>query len=226
MGLATINQLVDDKLRSASLGSELGGPLVRDRAVAQAVLQYSTDLPLEVAEDVVAVTGASFDVPEGWVVGRSRLVAVEYPIGRAPMVTLEAEVVKPAEGSLQLYLMETYLQGATVRVHFTAPHRVDTTASTVPAEHENALACWAAAELCLQLATQKGHERDTTLSAAATNGQSQSGDLARRARDWQRSYRSTLGLPDPERQAGPDAATAVVSWKSDRPRPRFFSLGH
>jgi hypothetical protein len=89
-----------------------------------------------------------------------------------------------------------------------------------------ALACWAAAELCRQLATQKGHERDATISAVSSNGQTQSSDLARRAKDWFAQYRIALGLPDPEAAAGGNAAGTVVSFERTRTRARFSTLGY
>jgi hypothetical protein len=226
MSLAAIQQLVDDKLRSASLGSVLADVAARDRAIAQAVLVYSADAPQRLNDLVAGISGSSFDPPPGWVAGRSQLDQVEYPLGQVPRAVLAAAVVLDDASELQIVLADQALSNATVRVYFTAPHTLTADASTVPAEHENALACWVAAELCLQLATQKGHERDATISAAAVNGQSQSGDLARRARDWLRTYRSTLGLPDPDDKPGVAAASSVVSWGRSRPRGRFSSLGY
>lgn len=225
MSLATITKLVDDKLRTAALGRDLASPLVIGRAIAQAVLQYGLDEPQALVELQEAVTGDTLATPAAWVDGRSLLTAVEYPVGRAPMETIDAAVARNAAGDWVILLPVDSLLDATVRVHFTAPHVVDDSACTVPAEHENAVACWAAAELCRQLATQKGHERDATLSAAATQGQTQSADLARRARDWDLQYRRMLGLPDPEKVQGADGAAAVVSWGRERPRGRFHSLG-
>jgi hypothetical protein len=126
-------------------------------------------------------------------------------------------------GDWRIVLASESLTDATVRVWFTAPHADD--GSTVPAVHENAVACWAAAELCRQLATQKGHERDATIAAAQTNGSSQSGDLARRARDWDLQYRQALGLSDPAAETGPDAAGVVVQFDRARMRGRFSSPG-
>lgn len=225
MGLANVQQLVDDKLRSAALGADLAGPEVRDRAIAQAVQRYGTDAPQQLFADQADVAGAVLDLPEAWVVGRSLLQHVEHPVGYAPMRTLDAAVLTAIDGSgLQVVLADGLTASGLVRVHFTAPHVLTSEDSTVPAHHEDALACLAVAELCRQLATQKGHERDVSISAAAVNGATQSGDLARRAKDWERQYRTVLGLPDPEQQPGPRGAGAVTSWRGDdRPRPRFYS---
>lgn len=224
MSLATITQLVADKLRTAQLGSELGGSAERDRAIAQAVLQYGLDRPQQVFADVASVTGSTLALPGTWVAGRSLLLAVEYPIGLWPVSTLEAAVLVGSSSTV-IFLADDTLTDATVRVHFSAPHQVDNSTCTVPAQDLNAVACWAAAELCRQLATAKGHDRDATLTAAAVNGGSQSGELARRAKDWLREYRNALGLPDPDRASVAPAST-VVSWGADRrPRPRLYSLG-
>lgn len=226
MGLAAITTLVDDKIRAASLGADLAPTTARDRAIAQALLQYSLDAPQELYADQADADGAVLDLPTGWVAGQSSLLYVEHPVGYAPMRVIDAAVLRDIGGGLKVVLADDATASGLVRVHYTAPHVVTSEASTVPAAHENAVACWAAAELCRQLATQKGQERDGTIGAAVANGSSQSGDLARRARDWFTQYRTTLGLPDPDTMAGPKAAGAVTSWRGDdRPRPRFYSPG-
>lgn len=226
MSLATITQLVQDKLRTVALGREQADPRVVERAIEQAVLQYGLDSPRHLAAEVANVTGGLIDVPAGWVVERSQLEAVEYPIGVAPMATLEAAVVRSEGDVLQVMLLDDSLSDATVRIHYTAPHVATLAECSVPAEHDNAVACWAVAELCRQLATQRGHDRDATLGAAAVNGQSQSGDLARRAKDWFAQYRVALNLPDPEATTGGQAAGAVVQFDRTRVRGRFSSWGY
>ena len=223
MPLASIRTLLADKLRTAALGRELADPLLLDRAIGQALLQYGLDAPQQLAVLATGVTGDSMAVPTGWVVGGSQLVQVEYPVGEAPMATIDAAIARDLLDEWRVLLLTDTLADATVRVWFTAPHAAD--GSTVPAAHENAVACWAAAEVCRQLATQKGHERDATISAAQTNGQSQSGDLARRARDWDLQYRQALGLPDPDKTPGAAAAGAVVQFDRTRMRGRFSSPG-
>lgn len=227
MGLAAITQLVDDKLRSAALGEDLAPAAVRDRAIGQAVLQYSLDAPQRLHEDVADPGGWVLPLPADWVAGRSTLTAVENPVGYAPMRVLDAAVLLNIAGDgLQVVLADEVIASGQTRIHFTAPHVVDDSGSTVPVQHENAVACWAAAELCRQLATQKGHERDGTIGAAAVNTATASGDLARRSRDWFTEYRQVLGLPDPAAQPGPQGASAVVNLRGDdRPRPRFYSSG-
>lgn len=223
MSIATITQLVDDKLRSHALG-DLAPADVRDRAVAQALLQYSADAPQQLYADMV-VQGDTFVAPAGWVVDYSTLVAVEYPIGRQPMQTLRAGISMSLTNVQLIALLYDSLPMTTVRVHYTAPHAAD--GSTVRAEHENAIACWAAAELCRQVATKTGFDRDASISAANVAQQSQSGELARRARDWLLQYRTALGLPDPEKASGGQAAGTVVQWDGDgHRRGRFSSLGY
>lgn len=226
MSLATITQLVTDKLRTAALGTGLAHPLGVQRAIDQAVLQYSADAPQLLQAVVTGANGDTLDVPDTWVDGESTLQAVEYPVGRAPRATLDALATQDAAGDWKLLLLVDSLVDATVRVWFTAPHVLTTETCTVPARHENALACWAAAELCRQLATQKGHERDATIGAAMTNGASQSSDLARRARDWDLQYRQALGLPDPDAQPGGQGASATVQWERTRVRGRLHSQGY
>lgn len=223
MSLAAITALVDDKLRSVALGT-VADPDARDRAIEQALVQYSADEPQDLVADVAGVAGYFIDVPGGWEPVRSRLQAVEYPLDQVPMATLEAAELHQAAG-WRIVLAEP-LSGETVRLHYTAPHAAD--GSTVPAHHINAVACWAAAELCRQLATQLGHDRDATIGAMGQQQGSQSGDMARRAKEWLAVYRVALGLPDPDKKGANTngkPAGAVVSWGARRVRGRFYSYG-
>lgn len=226
MSLAAITQLVRDKLRAAALGSDMADQLVVERAIGLAADQYSADAPQVLGALVSGFSGEAIDLPTAWVLGRSVLEAVEYPVGRAPREEVPAAVARGADGTWRVLLLDQTLSGATLRVWFTAPHVLDADECTVPPQHLNAVACWAAAELCRQIATQKGHERDASLSAVAVQGGTQSGDLARRARDWFTQYRVALGIADPEADAGGKAAGTVVTLERTRTRARFHSLGH
>lgn len=226
MSLAAITQLVRDKLRTAALGADMADQLVVERAIGLAVEQYSADAPQQLSALVTGFSGETIDLPSAWVLGRSVLDAVEYPVGQAPRAEIASAVVRSADEQWRVLLLNATLSGATLRVWFTAPHVVDADTCTVPAQHLNAVACWAAAELCRQIATQKGHERDASLSAVAVQGSSQSGDLARRARDWFTQYRVALGIADPEADDGGKAAGTVVTLERTRTRARFHSLGH
>ena len=222
MSLPAIIQLTRDKLRTAMLGADLADGLVVERAVLQAATQYGTDMPRRRTTLVTGLTGSTVPLPSGWVPDRSALLAVEYPLGQAPMATVPAQVaLKPSADEYQVYLLDTTLSAASLRLHWTSPHELTAEACSIGEQHWNALACWAAGEVCRQLATAKASERDATMSAVQVNQGSQSGDLARRARDWLREYRQALGLPDPEQATHGDAACAVVSWGHRRPRPRI-----
>lgn len=221
MSLASITLLVKDKLRTQSLADYALDDVVQ-RAVDQALLAYGKDVPLQLS-DVVVASGNSLALPQGWILGRSTLSTVEFPVGQVPMATLMAAVVALADDSVVIKLQADSLPAdSVVRINFNAPHAAD--GSSIPAQHENAVACWAAAELCRQVATQMGHDRDATIQAVAVNGSSQSGDLARRAKDWAAQYRNELGLPDPDANPGGQPASAVVSMESDgHRRARFYS---
>lgn len=221
MSLASILLLVKDKLRVQSLGDEASDDVV-GRAVVQALLAYGVDVPRQLMDTVVA-TGSTLALPQGWVPGQSTLSQVEFPVGQMPMATLPAATVVQPGGQVAIRLLVDSLPvDAVARIHFTAPHAAD--GSSIPAAHENAVACWAAAELCRQGATRAGHDRDATLQAASVATSSQSGDLARRAKDWATQYRVELGLPDPEARAGGVAAGTVANWGGDgHRRGRFHS---
>lgn len=221
MSLATITALVDDKLRSTSLGGSYD-TAARDRAIGQALVQYSQDEPQALVADAAA-SGYTLAVPANWVAGRSRLQAVEYPLDQVPMATVEAQAYHQASG-WAIVLAQSL--NAAVRLHYTAPHAAD--GSTVPDHRINAVACWAAAELCRQYATARAHDRDATIGAQVAGAPTESGELSRRAAEWLAVYRVALGLPDPNGRnggavVGGQPAGAVVSWGERRPRGRFYS---
>lgn len=221
MSLASITLLVKDKLRTESL-ADLAPEAALERAIEQALLAYGKDVPVQ-ASQVVEASGSVLALPQGWLVGRSVLGAVEFPIGQVPMATLPAALTALASDETVIKLQVDSLPlDSVVRIHFSAPHAAD--GSTVPAQHQNAVACWAASELCRQAATRAGHDRDATIQAAAVNQSTQSGDLARRAKDWQSQYRNELGLPDPDANPGGQPAGAVVQLSDDgHRRARFHS---
>ncbi len=226
MSQKALQQLASDKLRTLALGGDLAGPLVVERAVEQAVQQYDSDVPRRSWTLVTAVTGSTITLPAGWVAGRSSLLAVEHPVGQAPMAKIEAQLTlaPDSDTTWRIQLVRDSLSAATVRVHFTVPHTLTASECSIPLEHLNAVACWAAAEVCRQLATAKANERDATISAVQLNQGSASGDLARRAKDWFGQYRLALGLPDPEADTRARAAGTVVSLGPRRRGGRFSTL--
>ncbi len=203
----------------------------RDTALQIAVLRYSQDVPRTVVNDVLwAATGYEGPLPADWIDG-CELIAGEYPIGLRPPEALDVSIYV-APGPVQsLLAAESLPAGAEARITFSAPHQLvggGAPLDTIPLGHREAVASYAAFQLCRQIATKFGHERDTVISADRSDTESRARNFAARARDYRAGYFAGIGKADPQAGNGgtssAEAAGAVVSWPS-RSRGSLTRMG-
>lgn len=204
--LTDLQVLVDAMVRDA------GGvidPTDRDRAIASAVLRYSSDRPRTQVTDQAAAGGHFLDLPEGWDESFSRVVAIETPVGQVPPAVLPA-------GSWTMYqlpagwkvMLEQPLAAAVqVRMTVTRTHQVDDLVDTVPSADHEAVANWAAAMLLDQLANAFAGDRQATIQADSVDHQAKSRDYGARAKAHRQAYLDHIGV-DTRRNV---AAGAVVT---------------
>jgi hypothetical protein len=199
---------------------------VRDRAIDQARMRYSEDMPrLEVEEVTWPEAGVFGPVPAGWT-DSAVVKAVEFPVGRRPASLVFADAYRTATGwGLE---SEKALPGsALVRVSYQLPHVLDAAADSIPQRHRLAVASFAAHLLCQQLATRFAGDRETTMGSDMSRTESRSRNYASRAKDYRAAYFAGIGLVDPALQdavAG-SAVSAVVSWPRRNPRHRLVHRG-
>lgn len=191
----------------------------RDAALEIAVLRYSQDVPRTVVNDVTwAAPGYEGPLPADWIDG-CELISAEYPIGSHPPDILDVTIYV-APGLVQTLMSADSLPaGAEARITFSAPHQLvggGTPLDTIPLGHREAVASYAAFQLCRQIATKYGHERDTVISADRSDTESRARNFAARARDYRAGYFAGIGKADPQGNgggaSGAEAAGAVVSW--------------
>lgn len=171
--IAQIERLLAD---TGLTGQELLTEAQYDDAIQWAVSEYSRDRPRLAVADV-AGAGTEFillstiTTPIAWEEGASQVKDVEYPAG--PIVAgYSPSLLAPGEGwsyydaaaGRYLQLLATPQVGETVRVRFTASHKVlagsPAATNTVPAFDQRAVWSLAASRACTMLATKKAGDTE------------------------------------------------------------------
>lgn len=165
-------------------------------ALTDALARYAMDRPRDLAADAMVDASGFVPLPEQWQPGVSGLLDVEYPVGEWP--PRYAEV-----GSYGLYntpvapqkiAVRQVAAGATVRLHFTAPHIVDEANDTPPVGHRNAICCYAVYLLLLELAASHSADGSPTINADAVDHHSLADRYRRLAEHYQKRYYTELGI--------------------------------
>jgi len=180
----------------------------RDSAIALAVSRYSKDRPDKKVEDITAPGGQLLNLPAAWEPDFSVLQALEYPVGQVPPSHLEPEdwALYDAPGGQQIQLAASINAGETVRTSYTIARVVDATTDTVPVPDQEAVASYAAAVLCDQLASLYSGDSDSTIQADTVEHQGKAREFAMRAKTLRKRYYDELGI-EPKRNV---AAGVVV----------------
>lgn len=225
MALADITALLDDLARDQ--GSILA-PDARVRALEAARLQYSSDHPRALPEDLTWLPDSVGPKPTAWT-EHAWIKSAEYPIGRDPVSLIDVSAYLGPSGTQ--FLAATYVPaGAVVRVTIMAEHELSAAADTIPARHRLPVAQYAAHLLCHQLATHYSAQREAAMGSDASMTESRARQFADRARELRTAYFAGVGLPDPFKagtssSAPGAAAAAVVSWPSRNPRHSLVRRG-
>lgn len=214
--LSDYQQLVSDLVadQDATIPFE-----VRDRAIEEARLRYSSDMPRAVVTDVTWPALSVFGpVPDGWG-DASHVRSAEYPVGHRPAELVYIDAYRTPDG-WGLECVRALPANAVVRLSYTQPHVLDDAHDTIPMGHRMAVAQYAAYLLCQQLATRYSGERETPMGAEVARTETRARSYAARAKEYRSAYYAGTGQSDPFKQAdlGGDLApaAAVVSWPSRR----------
>lgn len=192
----------------------------RDKAIALAVTRYSEDRPRALLEDLTTPAEGLLDLPDAFDPERSRIIKLESPPEQAPPTYLDPESWMIYEGldGKKIMFISRPQTGQTIRARFTAPHTLDDEADTIPAQDMEAVASWAAAVLCEQLASQFSGDSIPTIDADSVDHQSKGRDFANRASRLRKHYYDSIGV-DPKRNV---AAGAVVDLDINDSRGKDF----
>ena len=198
MALADYQARVDDLVRDQD--SRITAAQ-RDRAIADAVRQYSDARADTVVEDVTGDGGRALALPSGWVAGFSAITSVEYPTGSMPPDRVDAYYLYQPAGNVaqQVVMPVAVADGSKARITYTAPHKVMKTQDTVPSQDAEAVGWYAAATLCDQLAAIYAGSSDSTIQSDSVDHESKTGHYLRLAKEYRQLYASHLGVQTPGR---------------------------
>jgi len=194
-------------------------------AVVAALEQYSSDFPRTVIEDLTTTDTTypiTFALPARWVVGFSRVINVECPIGYQPVNLLKnyefAVATEPTQTVLQITARNYPVQ--VIRVGYTVRH----TWETVPAHHQRAVQCLATSIVCENLSTLNAGTTDSLISADGVNRESKTRNFALRAKTLRERYAEiTNQTQTPEQQ--PASAMVNLNSRTGHGRGRMFYRG-
>jgi hypothetical protein len=196
---------------------------MRDRAIAQAGMQYSKDVGREVVNDITWPTAGVFaPAPADWD-ERAWVRSAEYPVGQTPVSKLFVQAYRSPTGWM-LESADALSAGAVVRLTYSTVHLLDAVTDTIPAHHRHAVAAWAASVLCVQLATFWSGQREPMLGADVSQTETRAREFAARAKEYRSAYYVGIERPDPYKSsatggASPavvQAAASVAAWPGRR----------
>lgn len=172
-----------------------------EAGIAFAVSRYSKDRPRSIVEDVVTPGGQFVPLPASWVGGFSEIQQMEYPIGSTPLELIEDYDIYQAPAGEEIFIGHTLPDGVTVRVTFSAFHALSATVDTIPVADREALACYAAAHCCEQLASLFSGDSDSSIQADSVDHAGAGARFSRRADKLRQRYFDELGIEPKRNQA-------------------------
>ncbi len=192
-----------------------------DPAIANAVTRYSKDRPQTKVEDLTPADANTLPLPNAWEQHFSAIASLEYPIGQNPRITIESGrwwlYQDPA--AITIKLADAVDTTQKVRASFSIAHVVSAAQDTVPLGDREPVACWAAADLCDQLAALYSGGTDSTIQADSVRQQSKSQEYAARAKALRKRYTDELGIDDKRNEAA--SAVVTVTDRDSRGQPRI-----
>lgn len=194
----------------------------RDRAITAAVERYSKDKPREKAEDLTPADANTLPLPDAWVADFSELRSLEYPIGDVPPTYIGQErhaFYRNLSGLVVQLLDAVTVAADNVRATFTIKHSVTAGEDTIPTQDREAVACWAGAILCDQLAALYSGGTDSTIQADSVENTSKAQEYARRAAALRKRYLTELGVDD--KRAAPAGKVVNLDFPDSRGEDRL-----
>lgn len=194
MSISDLTDLIDDLVPDTS------GRITAEksrRALDAAVAQLSKDRPrLVVADVTVSGSGNELALPEGWRPDLSRVLDLETPVGAMPPSLIDATgwLVATTPAGDVLRLAAPLTPGEVVRIHYTAAHVLSGVQDTIPEAQREAVAHWAAALLCDQLAVAYAANSEPTIAADRTDQGAPSRAWAKQAGVYRQRYHELLGV--------------------------------
>ncbi|MCU7877140.1 MAG: hypothetical protein KZQ84_10120 [Candidatus Thiodiazotropha sp. (ex Lucinoma borealis)] len=194
-----------------------------DSAIDMAVTRYSKDRPNIAVQDEAAPGGQRLNLPTDWVAGFSDIQAIEYPIGQVPVSELDSWQIYQAPSGEEVLLPDNIESGEQIRFRFTVFHQLDNTSDTIPLGDFEAVASYAAALCCDQLATFYSGDTDSTIQADSVDHGSKSRQFSSRAGKLRKRYYNELGIDAKRNQAA--GVVVDLDGRDSRGRDRLTHPG-
>lgn len=171
----------------------------KDRAIAAAVYRYSVDKPRTRVQDVTPGSAQVLPMPAAWEEGFSVILGIEYPKGEIPPALLGTDryAIYDDGTAKKIQLLDAVAVAASnTRISYTIKHVVDAATDTIPLQHREPVACFAAASLCDQLASYYAGGTDSSIQADSVEQRSKAQEYASRAKTLRKRYHDELGIED------------------------------
>lgn len=194
----------------------------RDRAIVAAVLRYSSDKPRTKVEDLTPESSQVLPLPASWEDAFSVLLELEHPIGDVPPTLIKQDRygLYQAPAATKIQVVDGVAVAAnSVRATFTIKHQVDVAVDTIPLQHREPVACWAAASLCDQLAAFYSSGVDSTIQADSVDGRSRAQEYSARARTLRKRYLDEIGVE--EKKGAPAGVVVNLDFPDSRGEDRL-----
>jgi hypothetical protein len=194
----------------------------RDRAIAAAVLRYSTDRPREKVQDLTPASSQVLPLPAAWEDGFSVLLELEHPIGDIPpsLIPQDRYALYQEPAAVKIQLLDGVAVAAnSVRAKFVIKHQVDAAVDTIPLQHREPAACWGAALLCDQLAAFYSGGTDSSIQADSVQQQTKAQEYSSRARALRKRYLDELGVE--EKKSAPAGVVVNLDQLDSRGQDRL-----
>lgn len=217
MDLVTFTALVANLVRDDE------GLLVQadiDTAVNIAFSRYSRDEPNILKEDVLASAELRLDQPLAWNSEFSEIRSIEYPLDQSPPCMIpdsDFYVYEGVNNVEEIRLVNTNaIAGATFRLEFTAKHSAP---ETIPGDHIELVAAFAAAHLCDHLAARYSHDSDSTFQSDSVDHADKGRRFALRASSLRGRYEKMF---KPRTASSAASAVTSVNQKDSNRKGRFY----
>jgi len=160
------------------------------QALQAAISRYELDQPRRILETVSLSAGQfEYDVPSGWVEGRSRIQALEYPVQDTSQTRTYLD---PSEWAVDgsrakwRFTCQVPSAGETARLLYSGRHTLSHTEDTLPAQHFEAVSMYAAGEALLTLANLATQSTGPGYSADAISYRTKQQEYQSQARELRR----------------------------------------
>ncbi len=177
---------------------------VTSEAVEPALERYSRDHFREKTKDYSTTSDNKkiFDLPSDFDLRFSAIMGIELPVGDNPPKMLEKKQYRIYKNDLvtpQLFLVDTAIA---VNQTFRLWYSVNQEITTIPAQHKQAFAYLAAAELCEAIDAGLIRLQSSTLETDTQSGATRASSWARKADRFMKKYVRVVGpIPEEEVQA-------------------------